>query len=118
MTIQEFWNQAFIAALHHLPAASARVQADEATRICIEQWQDQRQTWAPQYLTRWQDQKIDAVPMKLDELELSDQGTIVRKRAPAEDRSASRQPRHPEPPRSPRPAARSPAKRLRETSPR
>lgn len=81
MTIQEFWNRAFIAALSRLPPKRAKKEADEATQLCIEQWQDQRQNWAPQYLTRWQDQEIDAVPVLLEDLELNAEGRIVRKKA-------------------------------------
>jgi hypothetical protein len=38
MTIQDFWNQAFLAALSRLPAEEASAEAEKATRICIERW--------------------------------------------------------------------------------
>lgn len=38
MTIEEFWNQAFLAALHRLPVPQAKLEADEATNTCIDHW--------------------------------------------------------------------------------
>ncbi|MEC4339111.1 hypothetical protein VPH13_10355 [Stenotrophomonas pavanii] len=39
MTIEEFWNQAFLASLSRLPPAEAKLDADLATKICIDHWQ-------------------------------------------------------------------------------
>lgn len=38
MTIEEFWNSAFLAALHRLPVAEAKKEADDATNTCIDHW--------------------------------------------------------------------------------
>ncbi|AQR69860.1 hypothetical protein BZG29_17155 [Janthinobacterium sp. LM6] len=39
MTVSEFWHQAFLAALHRVPADQAKVEADLATSASIEHWQ-------------------------------------------------------------------------------
>lgn len=62
MRIQDFWNQAFIAALSRLPADEARKEADTATEMCIEQWQKRRYNYAPSFTALWQDQDISLVP--------------------------------------------------------
>ncbi len=62
MTIEDFWNHAFLAALSRLSAADAMSEADRATDMCIERWQKEAYNWAPQYLTRWKDQDISKVP--------------------------------------------------------
>jgi hypothetical protein len=64
MTIEEFWNQAFLVCLARVPPRQAKQEADEATAFCIEQWQSKMYekgivTNAP----RWQDQNIGFVPM-------------------------------------------------------
>lgn len=38
MTIEKFWNQAFLAALQRLPVADAKKEADLATKTCMEHW--------------------------------------------------------------------------------
>ena len=38
MTIEDFWNQAFLACLSRVPAEDARKEADKALRICLEHW--------------------------------------------------------------------------------
>lgn len=38
MTIEEFWNRAFLAALTRLPVADAKKEADLATNTCIDHW--------------------------------------------------------------------------------
>lgn len=38
MTIEDFWNSAFLAALGRLPVAEAKREADLATKTCIEHW--------------------------------------------------------------------------------
>lgn len=62
MKIEKFWNQAFLAALTRLPVEDAKLEADRATDICIEHWQSNRYSWAPQNLMRWQDQSVGYVP--------------------------------------------------------
>lgn len=68
MKIEEFWNQAFLAALTRLPPAKAKLDADTATQMCIAQWQANDTHWAPQYLTLWQDQEIAHVPVILSDM--------------------------------------------------
>lgn len=70
MTIEEFWNQAFLAALARLPLKRAKKEADDATKLCIAHWQEHDIHWAPNYLTLWKDQKIAQVPLML----VGDQG--------------------------------------------
>lgn len=65
MTIEEFWNQAFLAALTRLPLKRAKKEADDATKLCIAHWQEHDIRWAPNYLTLWKDQKIAQVPVML-----------------------------------------------------
>lgn len=62
MTIDDFWNQAFISALSRLPATEARIEADVALEICIEQWQKKRYTYAPSFTALWQGQDVGLVP--------------------------------------------------------
>jgi hypothetical protein len=62
MTINDFWNQAFISALGRLPADEARKEADIATEMCIEKWQKQHYKWAPTHTRRWHEQDISLVP--------------------------------------------------------
>jgi hypothetical protein len=38
VTIEEFWNRAFLAALCRLPPEKAKCDADEATKLCIDHW--------------------------------------------------------------------------------
>jgi len=63
VTIEDFWNRAFLAALTRLPAEQAAKEADTATAICINHWHEHTGHWEPNYLTRWQDQKIGCVPL-------------------------------------------------------
>jgi len=39
MTVSDFWHQAFLAALHRVPAERAREEADLAVSTAIEHWQ-------------------------------------------------------------------------------
>lgn len=68
MTIEDFWNQAFLAALGRLSAAQAKKEADTATKLCVEHWQSNATTWAPTTLRRWQSQDVCHVPLSHDEL--------------------------------------------------
>lgn len=45
MTIEEFWNAAFLAALGRLPVARAKKEADAATNACIRHWHANRFNW-------------------------------------------------------------------------
>jgi hypothetical protein len=38
ITKKTFWLEAYLAALHHLSAADALKEADEALRLCDERW--------------------------------------------------------------------------------
>jgi hypothetical protein len=67
MTIEDFWNQAFLAALGRLPATQAKKEADTATKLCVEHWQSNATTWAPPTLRRWQAQDVCHVPLSHDE---------------------------------------------------
>lgn len=41
MKASTFWNRAFLAALHRLPAQEARDEADTAIQLAIDQWTDE-----------------------------------------------------------------------------
>ena len=58
MTIEEFWNAAFLAALARLPVARAKQEADAATNACIEHWHANRFSWSPQNVPLMQDLNI------------------------------------------------------------
>jgi len=52
MKISTFWNQAFLAALHRLPPADAKADADESTRIAIIFHQDHATDMVPTHTPR------------------------------------------------------------------
>ncbi len=62
MNIEQFWNAAFLAALTREPPAKAKEDADEATRLCIAQWQHSASMPDAFNRGRWQDQPIGNVP--------------------------------------------------------
>lgn len=66
MTIEEFWNQAFLAALTRCTAADAKKEADEALEICIKHWRDMNTTWSP-IPVLWQSQPIERVPKSMSD---------------------------------------------------
>lgn len=41
MTVIEFWNSAFLAALSRLPVAHAKEEADLATEACLDRWKSE-----------------------------------------------------------------------------
>lgn len=41
MKAATFWNKAFLAALHRLPAEDARIEADSALQLSLEHWTDE-----------------------------------------------------------------------------
>jgi len=51
MTVSEFWNHAFLAALVRLDAEKARGEADKALQLAIDHWQSthegMRPVWTP-----------------------------------------------------------------------
>lgn len=59
MKIEEFWNQAFLAALCRLPPADAKADADLSTQICIEHWEAARKHLITPRITLWMDQDIE-----------------------------------------------------------
>jgi hypothetical protein len=61
MKIEEFWNQAFLAALCRLPTEEAKLEAEKATQACIRYWQGHIFDRAD-YAIKWQDQDIASVP--------------------------------------------------------
>lgn len=48
MTIEQFWNQAFLAALTRLPVSEAKAEADRATQVCIDHWQTTCFNYSPE----------------------------------------------------------------------
>ncbi|QDI04256.1 hypothetical protein E4A48_11630 [Xanthomonas cerealis pv. cerealis] len=67
MNVEEFWNAAFLAALSRLPAKQAKKEADVALDLCVGHWQEHYHHWAPQYKTRWQEQRVANVPALLSD---------------------------------------------------
>lgn len=57
MTIEDFWNQAFLSCLTRLPAEEAMIEADKATEICILHWNNLHLKYQ-QPPTKWQKQDI------------------------------------------------------------
>ncbi|MEE5092557.1 hypothetical protein V2H26_21725 [Xanthomonas euvesicatoria] len=62
MKIEEFWTQAFLAALGRVAPEQAKIEADEATEISIAHWQSHLYSWGPSITPRWQDQSIYKTP--------------------------------------------------------
>lgn len=91
MNIEDFWNQAFLAALSRLPAAKAKKEADLATLMCIDHWKAHQREYAPQYLTKWQHQEIGLVPLLIDEMPTPSRQTLkARVRTKTTVRKASK----------------------------
>ncbi len=61
MTIEEFWNRAFLSASTRLPVDEAVVEANAAVSATIRNWQQHIHDWTrPGQL--WKDQSISNVP--------------------------------------------------------
>ncbi len=81
MTIEEFWNQAYLAALSRVPPQQAQVDANEATEICIAHWQEHAHRISDPRFSLWQTQPISGVPKTIAKIPLSafsHQGPIVK----------------------------------------
>lgn len=61
MTIEEFWNRAFLACLSRLGVEDAKKEADKAMQVCIEHWKGHQYNWIPRSLP-WKDQLIGSCP--------------------------------------------------------
>lgn len=66
MTIEEFWNRAFLASLTRLQADEAKEEADKALQLCIDKWQGNNMNWAL-YPPLWQKQDVAHVPKLRDD---------------------------------------------------
>ncbi|MCC8613064.1 hypothetical protein LN450_06045 [Xanthomonas euvesicatoria pv. euvesicatoria] len=64
MKIEDFWNQAFIAALARLPVAEAKQEATNALNACIDHWSDDGRQYHPQLPQRWSDAEITSIPRR------------------------------------------------------
>lgn len=62
MTISEFWNRSFIAALSRLPASAAKEEADAALDLCIKHWQTQSERLLIPLPQAWSDGEITQIP--------------------------------------------------------
>lgn len=60
MTIEQFWNQAFLSCLTRLPVEEAKLEADKALEICINHWNSKCYEWAP-VPQLWQEQHVGYV---------------------------------------------------------
>ncbi|MEN4785978.1 hypothetical protein ABEH33_07160 [Pantoea agglomerans] len=65
MTIEDFWNKAFIACLARLPVDEAKKEADSALNICIKHWDDKKDKFIP-FHNKWQSQKVGEVFIPTD----------------------------------------------------
>lgn len=65
MTIEQFWNQAFLSSLTRLPAEEAKEEADKALDICIHHWNSKCYDWAP-VPQLWQEQHVGYVSVPCD----------------------------------------------------
>ncbi len=72
MTIEEFWNNAFLAALGRLPVVEAKKEADLATKTCIEHWHRNWENRSPENAPRVQKVDIASVFLPIDS-----QGKII-----------------------------------------
>jgi hypothetical protein len=61
MTVEEFWNRAYLAALARCDPERAKQDADRALEHCIEQWQSHRQRWSGMPVL-WKNQDVADVP--------------------------------------------------------
>ena len=59
MKIEDFWNQAFLAALCRLSPAEAKADADLSTQMCIEHWESARNHRVCPKVDLWKDQDIE-----------------------------------------------------------
>jgi hypothetical protein len=57
MTIEDFWNVAYLSCLSRLSASEAKEEADKALDLCINHWNSKCYQWAavPQL---WQEQHV------------------------------------------------------------
>ncbi|MBO9719165.1 MULTISPECIES: hypothetical protein [Xanthomonas] len=62
MKIEDFWNQAFIAALTRLPVEQAKKEATDALNACIDHWNEEGRQYFPQLPQRWSDAEITSIP--------------------------------------------------------
>jgi hypothetical protein len=53
MKTSTFWNRAFLAALHRLPAQAAREEADLAVKLALEHWLDEALELVPVRKNLW-----------------------------------------------------------------
>ncbi|UEC02567.1 hypothetical protein [Burkholderia vietnamiensis] len=60
MTIEEFWNQAFLSCLTRLSAEESKKEADKATEICILHWNSLRSKYDSKP-HKWKDQDVGQV---------------------------------------------------------
>ena len=58
MTIEDFWNQAFLASLTRLSPECAKISADQALEICLRHWDSCSQKRAAGTWPKWQDQNV------------------------------------------------------------
>lgn len=65
MTIEEFWNKAFIACLARLPVDEAKKEADSALNMCIKHWDANKDKFTPFY-NKWQSQSVGGVFIPLE----------------------------------------------------
>ncbi|MBB4732464.1 hypothetical protein [Xanthomonas arboricola] len=68
MTIEEFWNRAFLAALTRLPVDEAVIEANAAVRVAISNWQEHIHDYV-QPGRLWKDQNISGVPYDPTQIE-------------------------------------------------
>lgn len=63
MSIEEFWNQAFIACLARTDVLNAKNEADKALDICLNKWKDYQYEWVHSSQL-WKNQPVGSFPTK------------------------------------------------------
>lgn len=65
MKVEDFWNQAFLMSLARVAPPEAKANADLATELCIQHWQQRRTHWGHPSVMRWKDMDIVEMPKPL-----------------------------------------------------
>jgi len=77
--IETFWNHAFLFALGRLSAEEAKAEADLATELCIQQWQNKSRKRSADGIGKWQSQPIAHVPKPVARIKIRDDESKVVK---------------------------------------
>jgi hypothetical protein len=65
MKIEQFWNQAFLAALTRLSATEAKEEADAALALCLKHWIKERSFIFAPMPQNWAEAELDSVSSEI-----------------------------------------------------